>query len=154
MKLKGILILVSHQYFVCHHRICARGTKTSRWRVIAILYLLFMFPMKTQAQNTESGQWHFFAELYAMFPYMVGSTCVGNLPKAEVDADPGDIFSKLQIEAMLYLEALNTQWAITSDFLYMDLSQDVTSNVLIESGEFSGKQLAGTGRIKKPHSLA
>jgi len=129
-------------YFVCHHSIRARRAKTGRWCVVAMLLLLFMFPTKTQAQNKEKGQWHFLAEPYVMFPYMDGSTGVGNLPKADVDANPGDIFSKLKIGAMLYVEASNNQWSVSSDFIYMDLRQNVTGDVLIESGEFSAEQLA------------
>ena len=142
MNLKEIPTLFFRQDFVCHRGVRARGTTICRWCVISIFLFLFMFPMKSQAQNTESGQWHFLAEPYVMFPYMNGSTGVGNLPQADVDADPGDIFSKLKIGAMLYLEASSDHWAITSDFIYMDLRQDVIRNLLIESGEFSAKQLA------------
>ncbi|MDG3582432.1 hypothetical protein [Galbibacter pacificus] len=43
---------------------------------------------------------------------------------------------------MLYLEAHNAKWAITSDFIYMDLEQRVNADrVLIESGRANAKQL-------------
>ena len=67
-----------------------------------LIIVISILPINVQSQNTESGQWHFLAEPYVMFPYMNGTSGVGNLPKADVDADPGDIFSKLQIGAMLY----------------------------------------------------
>ncbi len=61
-----------------------------------------------------------------MFPYMNGETCIGENLIVPVDATAGDIFGKLQMGAMLYLEAKTDTWAITSDLVYMKLNQDIT----------------------------
>jgi hypothetical protein len=74
------------------------------------------------------------------------------LTDAEVNADAGDIFSNLQIGAMLYFEAHNDHWAITSDLLYMDLKQDIEGKRGIVSGEAGAKQfvweLAGLKKLR------
>jgi hypothetical protein len=57
-----------------------------------------------------------------------------------VDANPGDIFSRLKMAAMLYLEAKTEKWAITSDLVYMNLNQEVTPGTLFHSGEVSVKE--------------
>jgi hypothetical protein len=108
--------------------------------------------------NTVSAQtdatakkWNFLADVYLMFPYMDGETGIGDLLSVPVDANPGDIFNKLKMAAMLYLEANTAKWAITSDLVYMNLNQDVTPGTLFNSGEVSAKELiwepAGLYRI-------
>lgn len=72
---------------------------------------------------------------------MKGTMGVGNLPNASVDENPGDIFSHLQIGAMLYAEANNGEWAITSDMLYMKLGEDISQGTFIHSGHVTAKQL-------------
>jgi hypothetical protein len=110
--------------------------------VLALLFLLVTSAIKLQAQENFENKWKFLVEAYLMFPYMNGSTGVGNLPKVDVDANAGDIFSNLKVGAMLYVEGSNNNWAVSSDIIYMDLRQDVTPNVLVESGELSAKQFA------------
>ncbi len=109
-----------------------------------------MTPAAAQESASED-KWKFLIEPYLMFPYMSGQTGLGNLPTISVDADPGDIFDKLHMGAMLYLEANTDKWAITSDFVYMDLQQDITPGKLISSGTTTLKQtiweLAGLYRI-------
>jgi hypothetical protein len=76
-----------------------------------------------------------------MFPNMKGNTQIReNLPALEVDANTNDIFSHLKMGAMLYLEARNEDWAITSDFVYMKLGEDVTPNKIVQSGELELKE--------------
>ncbi len=86
-----------------------------------------------------------------MIPNMSGQTGIEVLPLVNVDASPADIFSRLQMGAMLNLEASNGNWSVTSDILYMDLAQDITSSTLISSGEVGMKQfaweLAGLKRV-------
>ncbi|HEX6892700.1 MAG TPA: hypothetical protein VF141_18460 [Chryseolinea sp.] len=101
---------------------------------------LYYSACMAQVSNTDNS-WKFFIEPYVMFPNMNGETGIRNLPAVEVDASAGDIFSKLQFGAMLYMEAQNDKWAITSDLLYMDLEQDVAPTALINSGAASAKQL-------------
>lgn len=73
---------------------------------------------------------------------MNGKTGFGNLPDVKVDANAGDIFSRLQFGALLYMEAANDHWAITSDLIYMNLKQDVKSGMVINSGKMDAKQFA------------
>jgi hypothetical protein len=99
----------------------------------------------------QSGQWQYRVEPYLMIPSMSGQTGIEALPLVNVDASPSDIFSRLQMGAMLNLEATNGNWSVTSDILYMDLEQDITPSTLINGGEIGMKQfaweLAGFKRI-------
>jgi hypothetical protein len=76
-----------------------------------------------------------------MFPNMNGNVAVGRLPPSNIDLKPGDIFSHFQIGAMLYFEASNDHWLISSDLMYMDLSADVDSVARILDGHADVKQL-------------
>lgn len=67
-------------------------------------------------------RWEFLVAPYVLFPYMSGTTTIRGI-ETEVSANPGDIFSRLQFGAMLYLEARNSVWAVTLDGLYMSLEQ-------------------------------
>ncbi|HEX6398503.1 MAG TPA: hypothetical protein VFZ95_13845 [Steroidobacteraceae bacterium] len=93
------------------------------------------------AQDMSEGGWHFLVEPYAMFPNMKGETGIGNLPPVHVDQDPQDIFSHLQMGAMLFLEARNQDWALSSDLLYMDLEADIEQETLIAGGRVGVSQL-------------
>lgn len=92
--------------------------------------------------EVPDNKWGFIIEPYILFPNMAGNIGLRNLPEVDVDANPGDIFSKLSFGGMLYLEAHNDDWAITSDLLYMDLKQDVTPGTLISSGNINAHQWA------------
>jgi len=119
-------------------------------KILGLFLLIFGLSANgIKGQNLSAAQtevpdnkWGFFIEPYLLFPNMSGFIGIGNLPEAEVDANPGDIFSKLHFGGMLYLEAHNDDWAITSDLLYMNLNQDVTPGILISSGNLDAKQLA------------
>jgi hypothetical protein len=91
----------------------------------------------TQAQTSASvaeKKWNFLTEVYMLFPNMDGETGVGNTLTMPVDANTGDIFSTLKLGGMLYLEAHTNKWAITSDFVFMNLEKEVTPTTLIQSG--------------------
>jgi len=116
------------------------------------LTILFFVAIQGVAQELSNDKkWKFLIEPYMMFPSMSGTTGIRNLPEVDVDANAGDIFSKLQFGAMLYLEAQNDKWAITSDLLYMKLNQEATPTTVVNSGEVIAKQLgyelAGLYRI-------
>jgi len=96
-------------------------------------------PVSAQSATSEK-KWNFLTDVYLMFPYMDGETGIGDLLSVPVDANPGDIFSKLKMAAMLYLEAKTDKWAITSDLVYMNLNQDVTPSTLIHSGQVTVKE--------------
>jgi hypothetical protein len=106
------------------------------------LILCFTGSNIANAQQTDSvKKWNFLTDVDLMFPYMDGETGIGNNLILPVDANPSDIFSKLQMAAMLYLEAKTDKWAITSDLVYMNLEQDVTPGTVINSGTVNAKQL-------------
>ncbi len=95
----------------------------------------------TYCQNNSSdGKWGFLIEPYIMLPNISGQIGIGNLPTVEVDTGTGDIVARLHMAAMLYLEARNDEWAITSDFVYMNLQQDITPSKIISSGTATLKQ--------------
>ena len=128
----------------------AKGNKmlmnrTSCFRVNQFLIgmLLVLIASNASAQTeAPDNKWGFLIEPYLLIPNMSGNIGIRNLPEAEVDANPGDIFSKLRFGGMLYLEAHNDDWAITSDLLYMNLKQDVTPGILISSGNLNAQQWA------------
>jgi len=122
--------------------------------IFLICFTLFIFSVtNTISAQTESVEkkWNFLTDVYLMFPNMSGETGTGDLLSVPVDANPGDIFSKLKMAAMLYFEAKTDKWAITSDLVYMNLNQEVTPGTLFHSGEVSAKELiwepAGLYRI-------
>ena len=87
--------------------------------------------------------WNFLVEPYAMFPNMSGKIGLGSsdVMPVSVNVSPSEIFSNLHMGAMLYLEANKGKWNINTDLLYMNLSQGVDSNKVIENGEVSAKQI-------------
>ena len=87
--------------------------------------------------------WNFLVEPYAMFPNMRGKIGIGSsdVMPVSINVSPSEIFSNLHMGAMLYLEANKGKWNINTDLLYMNLSQGVESNKVIENGEVSAKQL-------------
>ncbi len=116
-------------------------------RIFFLLLSVLLFLAETSAQDslkkeTSKNKWSFLVEPYLLFPNMKGAVGVGELPNVNVDADPGDIFSKLQIGAMLNFEVSNEKWTIATDFIYMDLKQDVTPGTIISSGKVTAKQFA------------
>jgi hypothetical protein len=118
----------------------------SKGRYLAITVCFFiLFCLNWNAifaQTSEPDKsWNFLAEPYLMFPYMDGETGIGNNLILPVDANPGDVFSKLQMGAMLYLEAQTDKWSITSDLVYMNLNQELTPGILIHEGDVTAKQL-------------
>lgn len=94
------------------------------------------------AQESAPKQWHYLGDLYMMFPNMKGDIGVANLPEVEVDADEADVLGNLKFGGMFYLEATNDNWAISSDFIYMKLNQDLANTRLIESGSVTMEELA------------
>lgn len=116
--------------------------KTFKLVTVAVILSLSSYAQDSLKTNSGSNQWSFLIEPYLMLPNMNGATGIGNLPEVAVDADPGDIFSNLQMAAMLYMEASNDKWSVNSDVIYMDLSQDAEPGDVIVSGEVSAKQFA------------
>jgi len=110
--------------------------------VIALTSSFAQDSVATKPPAPPKNKWNFLAEVYLMFPNMSGKSGLGTLPEVDVDANPGDIFDKLQIAAMLYFEASNDRWAFSSDLIYMSLKQDLKTGPIIQSGEASAKQFA------------
>src|SRR4051812_49061610 len=83
--------------------------------------VIFLSVSSVYAQDTTANnKWQFLLEPYMMFPNMHGTTGLGDLPNAQVDETPGDIFKNLQFGAMLYAEAHKGFWTISSDLTYMN----------------------------------
>lgn len=118
---------------------------------IVLLAFQNLFSQDSTTIAPKHRSWHFKVEPYLMFPNMSGSTGVEALPLVNVDASASDIFSKLKIGGMLYIEASNDKWAINSDLLFMNLEQDITPSTLINNGRVNAKQLgwelAGLRRV-------
>lgn len=113
---------------------------------IYLFYLISLLFLSVSAQDTQeieskSKKWHYLGDVYMMFPNMKGETRVGNLPLVSVDADVSDVLGHLKMGGMFYLEATNDDWTISSDFLYMNLEQDVTPKTIITGGEVAMKQI-------------
>jgi hypothetical protein len=106
----------------------------------AFLFALLAVTANAQGNEGETG-WHYLIQPYVLFPNMQGQTGIGALPPVDVDEDPSDIFDNLQFGAMLYAEAHNDRWALTSDFLYMDLESEVLRNSSIADGTAKVSQL-------------
>jgi len=123
-------------------------------QVLMLLVLCFGAISQSLAQDTTAAKnkWHYLLQPYLMFPVMDGQIGIGQLPDADIHASANDIFSNLKFGAMLYFEAGNDHWALTSDMIYMDLSQDVAGKNGIISGEAGAKQfvweVAGLRKIK------
>ena len=116
----------------------------SRFKVAAVFCCLLLYfsvfnPISAQT-SVPDKKWNFLTDVYLMFPYMDGETGIGESLILPVDANPGDIFSKLQMGAMLYVEAKTDRWAISSDLVYMNLKQEVTPGVILNSGTVGAKQ--------------
>jgi len=75
------------------------------------------------------------------------------LIQAEVDASPGDIFSRLQFGAMLFLEAHTGLWAISLDGLYMNL-RETAGQGLAEVGVRQGMVELTGYRVSKLFGVA
>jgi hypothetical protein len=120
---------------------------------VSLAFLLFFTGYQSLSAQSSAAEkkWNFLTDVYLMFPYMDGETGIGESLILPVDASPGDIFSKLKMGAMLYLEANTDKWAITSDLVYMNLNQEVTPGTIVNSGNVTAKQLiweaAGLYRI-------
>jgi hypothetical protein len=109
---------------------------------LAILCAVHFNNASAQDTINANNKWRFLIEPYMMFPNMNGTVGMGNLPDADVDQDPGDIFSKFKIGAMLYAEASKRNWTISSDVTYMKLGSDVAGKHGIITGDANVEQLA------------
>jgi len=110
--------------------------------ILFLVLFFFSYSSPVSAQDTTNvKKWNFSTDVYLLFPYMKGDIGVGNEVTAPVDAAPGDIFSKLKMGGMLYLEAHNNKWAVTSDLIFMHLKQDIAPGKFWDYGTAGAKQL-------------
>ncbi len=112
-----------------------------KW-LLVILPALSFFLSFSQDSAKPSDKWHWLIEPYIMAANLNGTIGIGQLPDASVNANPGDIFSHLQMGAMLNAESSHGNWTIASDILYMSLKEDVPANKLIVGGQATAKQFA------------
>jgi hypothetical protein len=112
-------------------------------RFTLLFMVAFCLMLQPAMAQDSDGKTHFLIEPYFMIPTMKGEIGVRRLPVAEVDADPCDIFSQLKFGAMAYVEVnYDNKWAVTTDFIYMKLEQDIKPNAIIDAGLSTAKQLA------------
>jgi hypothetical protein len=110
--------------------------------VVSVFFGQALFAQDSTLQVPVSkDKWQFKVEPYLLLPNMVGQTGISGLPLVDVDASTGDIFGSLKMGAMLNIEATKGKWTIASDFLFMNLEQDLKSSTLISGGEVNAKQL-------------
>lgn len=114
--------------------------RKDRWLSAVLLCLLAAAPA-ADAQSSQDGAWHYVLEPYFMLANLHGTAGLGTLPDAAVDESPSDIFSHLQMGAMLYAEASNDAWSISSDVLYMNLAGNADANRVIAYGRVDLKQI-------------
>lgn len=115
----------------------------SIFKSISICLILFSCACFTHVSAQDTARvkkWNFLVDVYLMFPYMNGETGIGQSLVLPIDANPGDIFSNLQMGGFLYFEAQTDKYAISSDIVYMDLTQDVTPGTILYAGEVNAKQ--------------
>lgn len=105
-----------------------------------IVLIVFSIPVYSYAKDTS--KWKYLGDVYMMFPNMKGETTVASLPEVIVDAPASNILGHLQMGAMMYLEASDNNWAISSDLLYMKLGQDLIPGKLVVSGNATMKEFA------------
>lgn len=113
-------------------------------KVASLFIVVSFFPIFSafsQDQADARKAWNFKVEPYLMAPYMKGTVAVGILPSADIDVNANDVFERLKGALMLYGEANNGQWAITADFVYMNLEETFEPDGQINSGEFNFDQM-------------
>jgi len=106
---------------------------------VAGLALTIVSP--AHAQEVDEDRWGLMVAPYFVFPNMSGQAGIGDVT-VDVDADPGDIFDKLQFGFMMFLEMSNRDWAVGIDGLYMNLGQKGQTPILGRESEVDMKQLA------------
>jgi hypothetical protein len=110
-----------------------------------MLVLVFTCCLPAQdslSHNSSDNRWSFFIAPYIMFPNLAGTTGLGILPDATLDASPGDIFSKLNIGFMLLAEASTGKWTISTDLIYADLKQDIKPGRILNGIDATAKQIS------------
>jgi hypothetical protein len=108
--------------------------------VVGLLSLLAAVPVAL-AQGAPPNQWQFVIEPYLMFPHITGTIGAGPLPDVSLDESPSDLFKHLQMGAMLYVEAHDNSWTITSDLLYSNIAETAPSRPIISYARVDLKQL-------------
>jgi hypothetical protein len=96
-------------------------------------------PVSAQTPAPEK-KWNFLVDVYFLFPNMNGEAGIGDAITVPVEADPGDVFSSLNFGLAVYFEASTKKWAITSDFFFMNLENEVTPVDPIVSGTVTADQ--------------
>ena len=122
--------------------------------LFAVLAGLFSFS-QNNAQNTSAAprmnHWHFLAEPYLMMTSLNGSIGLGTVPGTSICIPFSEVFRHLNFGAMVYLEAHNEKFAITSDFIYASMTHDASREKGIISGTAEIKmvieELAGLYRL-------
>jgi len=110
-------------------------------RSLAMLFVACATPCALFAQSAPQDDWHYVIEPYVMFPTIDGTVGIKNLPDVSLSKGPSDLFSHLQFGAMLYLEAHNNDWAVTSDLLYANVAETAPSRPVVTYARADLKEL-------------
>ena len=105
-----------------------------------ILTLLFMASFITYAQeeNAKDEGWNFVIAPYIWAPYTSGDVVV-NGKGDEFDSKPSDMLGSLKMAGMLYFEAANSDWSLSTDLIYVSLGDDFTTPVTSRAGSLDAK---------------
>jgi hypothetical protein len=104
--------------------------------------LIVLVPFGAIAQQSDEQGWHFQLMPYALVAKLHGTIGVRDLPDVEVEASAKDVIKNLKFGALIYAEAANDNWAITSDLIYLKVGKDTRTGVFIKDGSLESKQLA------------
>ena len=104
-----------------------------RSRVIASVCLMFLgvSPALAQTDSSESqDQWEFAAAIYLWGADISGKTVRGS----EVEVGISDLLDNLEMAFMGSFVARKNNWALLTDFVYLDLGVDKTADLSIPIG--------------------
>jgi hypothetical protein len=100
------------------------------------------------AAPASTDRLHWVITPYFMFPAMYGTLGIGAL-NADVNLQPGDILSHLQLGLMLNVEARKGPWALGVDAIYMDLEQQASNASLTVGAREAALEVAAFRRVSQ-----
>ena len=111
--------------------------------LVVVFSFLSSYAQENESEKETNSEWNYTIAPYLLFPNMNGDVAIGPIG-VDVSANPGDIFDNLDFGAMLYAEMSNKDWALTFDFLYMNLGKRGETPITERSAEADIRQLAIT----------
>ena len=89
---------------------------------LAVWSCFIITPASAQENEGSTDSWHFSVAPYILFPNLDGLITVRDFESA-LEADPGDIFQRLNLGTMVAMQVNNRKWAITLDGIWLDFGQ-------------------------------